>query len=260
MKNLWKTLLLWFALFISISSVFWAKIWLEPSEWDLISQCPNSVDIMIDTESVETNTVGISFYMDDTSFALNELDTVWWVFPAYTSFVRWKAWHWDNKWQQTISFMWTTAKKDWFKWKWKISTLNIIPLLWVKSLDIEFYAIPEFSADDSNVNYAIDWEIYDALKEAIWGKYNIISWECPQYNSPIIISEDDQVVLTTQTKKKFFFHQMPFLEKIVKILINNITYISIIILVLLILFFILKKNKKQDKKQNKVLKPNKNKK
>ena len=248
MKNLSKILVCLFSLFISLSFVLWSKIWLEPSEWELLSQCPNNIDVMIDTEWVETNTVGVSFYIDDTVFALNELDTVWWVFPAYTSFVRGKAWHWDRKWQQTISFMWTTAKKDWFKWKWKIATLKIIPLLGVKSFDLEFYAIPSFSADDSNVNYILNWEILDDLKEAIWAKYNVIQWECPEYNAPIIISEDSPVILTTQDKKTFFFHQMQFLEKLLKLLVSDVAYISILILVLLILFIIFKKNKKQDKK------------
>ncbi len=247
MKNLSKVLLSIFALFVSLSFGFWAKIWLEPSGGDLISQCSNNIDIMIDTEWVETNTVGVSFYIDDTVFALNELDTVGWIFPAYTSFVRGKAWHGDRKWQQTISFMWTTAKKDWFKWKWKLATLSVIPLLGVNSFDIEFYAIPEFSADDSNINYTIDWKIYDALKEAIWSRYNIVAWECPEYNSPIIISEDDPVILKTQDKETFFIHQMPFFKRIWKMLINNINYIIIITLAVIILFVFFRK--KDDKKQ-----------
>lgn len=246
MKNLSKILLSVFALFISLSFGFWSKIWLEPSGGDLISQCSNNIDIMIDTEWVETNTVGVSFYIDDTVFALNELDTVGWIFPAYTSFVRGNAWHGEKKWQQTISFMWTTAKKEWFKWKWKLATLKVIPLLWVNSFDIEFYAIPEFSADDSNVNYTLDGEIYDALKESIWGRYNVVEWECPLYEAPVIISENDQVILKTQDKDTFFVHQMPFFKRIITMIVNNINYIIIIALAVFILFVFFRK--KDDKK------------
>jgi hypothetical protein len=253
MKNLSKVLLSSFALFVSLSVGFWAKIWLEPSGWDLISQCTNNIDIMMDTDWVETNTVGVSFYIDDTVFALNDLDTVGWIFPAYTSFVRGKAWHGDRKWQQTISFMWTTASKDWFKWKWKLATLKVVPLLWVNSFDIEFYAIPEFSADDSNINYSLDWEIFDALKEAIWAKYNVVQWECPIYEAPVIISEDDQIILKTQEKETFFVHQMPFFKRLWVTLAKNVNYIVITLLIALILWFLFK-NKKDDKKSKKVSK------
>lgn len=243
MKNLSKILLSVFTLFVSFSFVLWAKIWFEPAGWDLISQCSNNIDIMIDTEWVETNTVGVSFYIDDTVFALNDLDTVWWIFPAYTSFVRGKAWNWDKKWQQTISFMWTTAKKEWFKWKWKLATISIVPLLGVNSFDMEFYAIPEFSADDSNINYTVDWEVFDALKEAVWSRYNVVKWECPEYNAPVIISEDDQVVLTTSEKEIFFIHQMPFFKRIWIFVMQNIDYIIILILIVLILWFLYKHRK-----------------
>jgi hypothetical protein len=52
---------------------------------------------MVDTEGVDSNTIGVAFYIDDSVFALNELNTVGAIFPAYTSFVRGKAWHGDKK-------------------------------------------------------------------------------------------------------------------------------------------------------------------
>lgn len=250
MKNLSKTLLSLFVLFITSTFALSAKIWMEPSQGDLISQCSNEIDIMIDTEWVQTNTVGVSFYIDDTVFALNELDTVWWIFPAYTSFVRWIAWHGDKKGQQTISFMWTTARKEWFQWKWKIWTLNVVPLLWAKSFDVEFYAISWFSADDSNVNYTIDGKIYDALQEAIGWKYTIVEWDCPLYEAPVLISEYDHVVLKTQENDTFFPHQMSFLKRLWNMLISNVNYIIISILVLLIILVLLKKKNHENDPEN----------
>jgi len=247
MKNLWKILLSASLLLLWISTTFAGKIWLEPSGWQFISECPFEVNIMADTEWVESNTIGVSFYIDDTIFALNELNTAWAMFPAYTSFVRGSAWHGDKKWAATISVMGTTAQKAWFAWKWKFATLKVLPLLWAKSLDIQFYAIPGFSADDSNINYTSWDRILDALTEAIGGSYTFVDGDCPNYEAPVPIPEDGQVMLRTNDKGIFFPHQMPFFPRMAKLFINNINYIIIIVLAVFILFVLLRK-KKDDKK------------
>lgn len=252
MKNLWKILLSVSLLLLWVSTAFAGKIWLEPSWWQFISECPFEVSVMVDTEWVESNTMGVSFYIDDTIFALNELNTVWAIFPAYTSFVRGTAWHGDKKWAQTISVMGTTAQKAWFIWKWKFATLRILPLLWAKSLDIQFYAIPGFSADDSNINYA-SWDtIFDALTEAVGGTYTFVGGDCPAYEAPVSIPEGVPVVLKTQEKKTFFLHQMPFFPRMAKLFVNNINYIIILLLAVVILFVLFRK-----KKDNKAINDNK---
>ena len=244
MKTLFVSL---FAFGLLIASVNAGKVRLEPAVGEFISECPFEVDIMMDTEGVESNTVWISFFIDDTIFALSDLITDGWMFPAYTSFVRWMAWHGDRKKQETISFMWTTAKKDGVKWKWKLATLKITSLLWVKSMDFDFYAIPWFSADDSNINYLLDGQIADALTEAIWGKYTFVKWECPNYETPVIIAEDDQVVLKTQEDDTYFVHQSSFLVRAWSWFLNNISYVIVWWLLLVIIIILLKKKKEEDK-------------
>jgi len=229
-----------------LSSVFAWKIWLEPAEWEFISECPFELDIMMDTEWVESNTVWVSFYIDDTVFALNNLVTENWMFPAYTSFVRSKAWHGDKKWKETISFMWTTAKKSGVKWKWKLATIKVTPLLWVNSMDFEFYAIPWFSADDSNINYLLEDKIADALTEAVWGHYTFVSWECPNYGTPVVISENDQTVLKTSDNENFDLPSDNIINNFVVIIISNIKYIWIGILLIIIFIVLLKKKKEED--------------
>ncbi len=227
------------------------KIRLEPSTGTFIEQCPFEVNVMIDTEWVETTTVGISFFIDDTIFALNNFDSMWWVFPAYTPFVRGKARYWENKWKQTISIMGTTAQKKWFKWSGKFVTLKIIPLLGTKSFDIKFYDLwPNVLWDDSNINY-ISWDkVYDALTSIIWWSYNVIPWDCPLYEDPIPIPEDTPIILQTQSKKPFFLHQLPFLSKLGKWIFANLQYIIILILLILIMYFaFVKKDTKKAKQK-----------
>jgi len=89
----------------------------------------------------------------------------------------------------------------------------------------------------------------DALTQAIGGKYTFVDGECPQYETPVPISENEPVILKTRDKGIFFFHQMPFFGKIGNILINNIVYIIIITLCLLILFVVFKKKKKEQNKK-----------
>ena len=249
MKKAWKILLSAGCLLLWISTTFSWKLWLEPSTWQFIAKCPFEVNIMVDTEWVDSNTIWVSFYIDDSVFALNGLNTEWAIFPAYTSFIRGKAWHGDKKWKQTISIMWTTAQKNWFTWKWKYATLTILPLVWVKSLDFQFYAIPGFSADDSNINYASWNTVLDALTEAIGGTYTFVDGECSGYTVPVPIPEGEAVVLKTSSNDFFFMHQMPFFPRLAKMFINNIQYIVIVILCLFILLILLKK-KDKDKNKN----------
>jgi len=248
MKKAWKILLSAGCLFLWISTTFAGKLWLEPSTWQFIAKCPFEVNIMVDTEWVDSNTIWVAFYIDDSVFALNELNTQWAIFPAYTSFVRGKAWHGDKKWKQTISIMWTTAQKNWFTWKWKYATLSVLPLVWVKSLDFQFYAIPGFSADDSNINYASWNTVLDALTQAIGGTYTFVDGVCSGYGAPVPIPEDEAVILKTNNKDFFFAHQMPFFPRLAKMFVNNIQYIIIVILCLFILFILLKRKKDKNKK------------
>jgi len=246
MKNMWKVLLSALLLLLWISTTFAGKIWLEPSTGQFIAKCPFDVTIMVDTQWVESNTIWVSFYIDDSVFGLNELNTVWAIFPAYTSFVRGKAWHGEKKWMQTISIMGTTAQKNGFTGKGKYATLKILPLMWVKSMNFQFYAMPWFSADDSNINYASWNTVLDALTEVIWGSYTFVDWECPAYELPIPITEGEEVILKTSDKKFFFVHQMWFFSRLLKLFIDNISYIAIVTLLLIILFVAIKK-KKNDK-------------
>jgi len=251
MNHASKFLLFIALIFLWFSASFAGKIRLEPSQWEFISRCPFTIDVMMDMEWVESNTVWISFFIDDSVFALNEFDSVWWMFPAYTSFVRGKARHGEYKWRETISVMWTTAQKKWVSWKGKFVTLKILPLLWTKSMKLDFYTIPGFLADDSNINYASGDKIYDALIESIWWSYTFVEGECPTYENPIPISEDTPVILKTQENKTFFWHQMPFFSKIWTWLISHIQYVFIMLLILtiVILLFVKKhKHNSEDKK------------
>jgi len=251
MKHTSKFLLLIAVVFLWFSASFGGKIRLEPSQWEFISRCPFTVDVMVDMEWVESNTVWISFFIDDSVFALNEFDSVWGMFPAYTSFVRGSAWHGENKWKETISVMWTTAQKKGVTGKGKFVTLKILPLLWTKSMKLDFYAISWFLADDSNINYASENKIYDALTESMWWSYTFVEWECPTYENPIPITEDAPVILKTQEKKTFFWHQMPFFSKIWTWFTNNVQYIFIALLVLIILVLLFAKKHKDTTKDKK---------
>ncbi len=250
MSKLFISLLVTVSIFGFLTSIVDAgKVRLEPAAGEFIAECPFEVDIMMDTEWVESNTVWISFFIDDTIFALSDLVTDGWMFPAYTSFVRWTAWHGDRKKQWTISFMWTTAKKSGVKWEWKLATLKITSLLGVKSMDFDFYAIPWFSADDSNINYLLDDNIADALVDAIWGHYTFVKWVCPDYEIPVIIAEDDEIVLMTHNSETFKLPTDGSFTKLARLFVGNVKFIIIGFLILIILFVLFKK-KKEEKKEN----------
>lgn len=242
------------SLLFLVSFGFAGKIRLEPSSGEFVARCPFSVKVMVDTEWVESNTLWFTLFVDDSLYTINGVNTDGAIYPAYTNFVKGKAWHGDKKWMSVVSMMGTTAGKNWFSGKWAFATLSISSLIWVKDLNIDIYAIPWYLGDDSNINYSSWDQIYDALTEALGAHYTFVEWVCPNPEEPLTIWENDPVLLQqndnslTNLEKGWedlFARQWFSFKAFLDGVFNNIDYIIIVVLALLILFILLSlKNKK----------------
>lgn len=128
---------------------------------NIIKNCPTQIDIIIDTQDKEINTAWINIFLND-SFIINEYSAQWGVFRAYPGPKTHKASEEGFKEKEFIRFIGTSSSKEWFKGEGKFSTITITPTSDI--LDLEFYMIPEFEGEDSDLAYITeDWQVKDAL-------------------------------------------------------------------------------------------------
>lgn len=216
MKNWFKFIcitLLWSALTCGIS--FSAKLYLEPSSWELIANCPNTIQIMLDTENMTTNTVDVKL-VDNGDFIINSISDRWAIFGSYTKSMHSKIRQWDNKWKNAIYMLGTNPWIGRFNWDGIFANIDIIPQIkWKvggetggetelekkrrkkKKITIDFYMIPNQNWDDSNVSI-IQWDkIIDTLDKARWGEYSVVEGECPIINSWYNTTHDNDELKNT---------------------------------------------------------------
>lgn len=247
--------------FATTSVVNAAKFSLEPSEGEFVYNCPFAVDIMMDTEGVETNTSDVSILTDDSVFAVNKFDPEGWLFPSYTSPIKGKARHGEFKGRSFVYIAGTTASKKTIEGKGKFGTLIVTPLAGVKTMDLEFYMIPWTAADDSNITYTNeDDKIIDALSEVMNGIYKFKKGECDSpYLQPIAIddqapsivnnedvSKGEIVDTDTDIKEPTDTTDKPTITT--DFLSQNMLYIVIIIVVLILIIILTSIKKKKSKK------------
>jgi len=169
-------------LFTVNCSLFTTWAWLSfiLQDENIIVDCPFEVDIILDTEGKKTNTVDIKIF-DNQNLQIQ--DFLWdkGIFQYYSKPKIAKVRYWDNKNWKATYIMWTTNSNQTIKWKKTFGTI-ILTAKEVGEFTLEFYMIPNFNADDSNISYLKEWKIFDALNNVENIVLQIQKGECKPKN------------------------------------------------------------------------------
>jgi len=190
------------ALMISAHS-FSAKLFLEDKK-TLIANCPNSINIMIDTEGITTNTVDVKLIKNQ-DYQISNLSYSGAVFGSYSKSLNAKIRQGKHKGSSALYILGTNPWIGNFNGKGKFASLSIIPQH-TGSLKIDFYMIPNYNWDDSNISYIKWWKVLDALDKVINGNFQVTVGECP-----IIPIKDKD--FSIPNKEYYFDHQKILEEK-----------------------------------------------
>ncbi len=225
-----------------------------PEASTITKDCPVKVDVMMDTQWDEVNSVDFAILANDT-YEINEVNTkdnV--VFRTYWAIKSAIAREWKFKWKKVFRLVATSASKKWYKWTWKLLTLTVTPK--TDKLDLEIYMVKNSAWDDTNMAIVKDWKASDVLSDV--KNLNVITteWQCTVSKlAPLTLEEPKTTVLsekvkevsqeTTEVNKENTFDTMQKME----LLKEKWLYILIIIVAIVLLWVLF--SKKKSKKSNK---------
>lgn len=186
MKKIYLIIVILFGL---IANSYAAQVYLEPSSGTMLYWCPFDIDIIVDTQDIESNSIGVKLFNSPNHkiVGFEHKDSIFgsYVWPK-DGFARHKFFLG----MKTTYIMWTSGSPVWFKGKGKFGTIQVEALSGDK-LELKFYMIPNYDGDDSNIPYMKDNKIIDALSEAIWGTYQLMDWICDNINKEKSSTESD---------------------------------------------------------------------
>lgn len=220
----------------------------------MIKNCPTQVDVYLDTQGKEIGTAGVNIMLNKDEFTVNKFDTSEGVFRNYPAPKVLKARKGDFQWKNFLRLIGTTSSPNGFIWTGSFGTLTITPL--GDKLTLEFYMIPWYDGEDSNLALRIDNNVKDILTEVENKTINVIEWDCPVKQLPEIkIIDTDTSVFAEDTKyiiednsdlnKENIFDVKQETNRFKK----NINYIAISIAILVIVLVVLLSRKKKEKKK-----------
>lgn len=168
-------LLLWIYMFVSFSNG--AKIYLESDNNQLISNCENNIDIMIDTEWEEVFGASVNmsydrenieilwFYLNDDfnlplAINMSQDNGIWNIKSSELSLLR--DINFNQKWFSDIVKYWTFVIK------------NKEP---ISSTEFEFLFDGLWSSLD-NMDVFRLWDAVDVLSNVEWKTFNFVDWVC----------------------------------------------------------------------------------
>jgi len=162
----------------------------------LTKDCPTTIDVMVDTEWQEINSLDFVLLPND-SFVLNEIKTNEGVFRTYTNPKKSIANQWENKGKETIRMIATTASKNGFNGDGKLLSLVITPKQ--DNVNLELYAIEWYEGDDTNlIMVTDDNEAVDTLKKVTPVSYKVIEGQCTLATMDEITIEKQEVSVVTE--------------------------------------------------------------
>jgi hypothetical protein len=142
----------------------------------LTKDCPTTVDVMIDTEGQEINSLDFVLLEND-SFVLNQIKTDEGVFRTYTNPKDSVANEGKYAGRNTVRLIATTASQNGFNGDGKLLSLVITPKS--DNVKLELYDIAGYEGDDTNlVMVTEDNEAVDTLKAVDPAEYNAVEGEC----------------------------------------------------------------------------------
>jgi len=157
----------------------------------LTKDCPTTIDVMIDTEWEEINSLDFVLLPND-SYTLNEIKTDEGVFRTYTNPKESTANQGTSKGEKTIRMIATTASANGFNWDGKLLSLVITPTS--DEVNLELYAEEGYEGDDTNlIMVTEDNKAVDTLKSVTPAKYSTTEGECTLTTMEEITLEEPEV-------------------------------------------------------------------
>jgi len=142
----------------------------------LIKGCPVQIDLNIDTQWEEVNSVDLGIMMND-GFTFNSFDIDDGVFRTYSNPKQAVARKGDFKGRNYLRVLATTASPNGYNGEGKLSSITITPT--ADEITLEFYAIPGHDWDDTNLMVmGEDKVVKDVLKEAQSKTFKVVEGEC----------------------------------------------------------------------------------
>jgi len=247
MKRVKKSLfMLFWIVFIVLAKTHWASLFLSWNE-EVVKNCPTEIEIRIDTEDKEVNSAWVNLILND-NFIVNNVDSKIWVLRSYATPKKLKAriWEFENK--EYLRLLWTTNSPNNFEWKWIFSKITITPK---NDFTLEFYAIPWYEWEDSNLSTKDNWKVIDILWSVENKKFNIVDWECKYESLEEIKFEEPKTLIsteeiTTKTEKSITTNKENIFDRSqeTNFFKKNRVYLIIWTIIIFLVSLLLKKKKK----------------
>ena len=222
----------------------------------MIKNCPSQVDIYIDSQEDDISTAGVNIVLYEDQFIVNEFLSNQGVFRLYPEPKMFTAREGDFAGKQFLRLIGSTSSANGYEGIGKFGTLTITPT--ADQVNLDFYMLPDFEGEDSNLVTDIDGNSTDVLTSIENKVIQVKEGECKVATLPALeltdiegeIFADDALYKledTMQVNEENIFDKNQEAKWIKK----NINYIAIVIalLIVAVLLVVLIKNKPEKKNE-----------
>lgn len=220
----------------------------------LTKDCPTTIDVMIDTEGEEINSLDFVLLTND-SFVLNDVKTDEGVFRTYTNPKKSVANQWEYEGRDTVRMIATSASRNGFNGDGKLLSLIVTPK--TNNVKLELYAVEGYEGDDTNlVMLTEDGDAVDTLKAVEAANYSAIEGECTLATMEEISLEETEITVMAEEVEDIAEDTSKINEENVfdesqekNFLQNNRVYLAIGLAIIIIILIAALKPKKDTKKK-----------
>jgi len=217
----------------------------------LIKGCPAQIDIIIDTEWEEVNSVDLGIILND-GFTVNDFDTSEGVYRTYSQAKKMTAKEGDFNGKEFLSMLISTTSPNGYMGEGKLGTLTITPN--TDEVTLSFYAVSDYDGQDTNLMVLEDGVSVDKLNKAESKTFKVIEGECTVTTLWEISLEEGEKSIKAEEVKEMIEDTTDVIETNVfdtnqeqTRIESNWLYVAIaIILVIILLVVILKPKKKKE--------------
>jgi len=217
----------------------------------VVKNCPIQVDILIDTEWEEVNSLDLGIVLND-EFEINEVKTDEGVLRTYSQPNSMTAKLGDFKGKEILSMLASTTSPNWYNGAGKLLSLTITPK--TNKLNLEFYMIPGNEGEDSNLMVKKGDKIVDVLSTVnnknittTEGECNVEALEKMELTEveTTVLSEEveDTIADTTEINKDVIFDE----SQEVTLLQEYGLYIAVILIAIILILILITRKKKKNK-------------
>ncbi len=209
------------------SYTFSAKLWFNSELKEVVSGCPSTVKIMLDTEGQMTTAMDLKVAIDNVSASMF-FNWQWWLFKEYTFPTLSKV---DSN--MTIYTLLSTMSRWWINSSWQIWEITFVPIDGADFVSLSFVVSVWQDVWDSSIIVVEDGVAVDILSDVSELKIPIVSGVCDSsIESFVAMVEDVNTWWLVLIKNLEYESQYKVLEYRDLIMSYVVVYIDIILFVL----------------------------